>query len=226
MKTDDHYQNTNDFFSSAARDKQGFYDSKSNSNLSHTIQQRLVRRLVLSCIKAALKIDNNISSIIDAGCGKGDVTNMISESFIQFKRLQGTDFSKDMIFLAKKETSSDKISFEVADVRTLPFADKEFDISLCMNVLHHIMPLDQNKALDELARLAKKYIILEIKNGDNFHYKYFHRGKLKNIHVYQTSVERVERVLNPLGFYLVEEKGIFIWSILSPLVVVMFKKTD
>lgn len=57
-----------------------------------------------------------------------------------------------------KKFSPDK----VADVRKLPFKNKEFDTVAAFEVLEHLPFEDFNKALNELNRVSKKYVILSL----------------------------------------------------------------
>jgi hypothetical protein len=50
----------------------------------------------------------------------------------------------------------------VADIRKLPFEDNSYELITACEVLEHISFVDVSKALDELHRVTKKYIILAI----------------------------------------------------------------
>jgi len=50
----------------------------------------------------------------------------------------------------------------VADVRALPFGDNSFDTVCAFEVLEHIPFADFEKALSELARVAKKYVLISL----------------------------------------------------------------
>lgn len=50
----------------------------------------------------------------------------------------------------------------LADIRDLPFEDNSYDVVLACEVLEHIPFKDLNKALTELYRVSKKYIVLSI----------------------------------------------------------------
>jgi len=50
----------------------------------------------------------------------------------------------------------------VADVRSLPFKDNEFDAVVAYEILEHLSFEDFEKALSELRRVSKKYVIISL----------------------------------------------------------------
>lgn len=101
--------------------------------------------------------------VLDAGCGYGRTSEMIaSQDYI------GVDFSPDFVEEAKKRYPERE--FMVANLKKLPFKDKEFDAAIAISVKHMIQAnLGEsawNKMEKELKRVAKKIIILEYGLGD------------------------------------------------------------
>ncbi|MFA5405917.1 MAG: class I SAM-dependent methyltransferase [Candidatus Nanoarchaeia archaeon] len=115
--------------------------------------------------------------LLDAGCGSG--RHALSN------KLVGTDFSFEMIKLARKKINDSL----VADVRALPFKNKVFDNSVCISVLHHLKPTECLVALRELERVTNNELLISvwlheslrgeqyIKWGDNKRYFYFYEPK-------------------------------------------------
>ncbi len=52
----------------------------------------------------------------------------------------------------------------VADVRTLPFKEGEFDCVMACQVLEHIPFADFEKIMDDFAKITKKYVIISLPN--------------------------------------------------------------
>lgn len=102
--------------------------------------------------------------VLDAGCGYGRNSEMIKS-----KKYIGVDFSPDFIELAK-ELYPDR-EFLVADIKDLPFEDKEFDVSICVSVKGMIIGNLGNKEWDkmqkELKRVSNRLLILEYGSGDS-----------------------------------------------------------
>lgn len=69
------------------------------------------------------------------------------------KHMIATDYSDGMIREAKKGTALANLRFEVADAKSLPYADNSFDVVLIANALH-VMP-EPEKALREIDRVLR-----------------------------------------------------------------------
>lgn len=98
---------------------------------------------------------NKTKTILDAGCGYGELLIFLRESGFTGK-LNGIDLSEGML-KTPKQINLEKdlnIDFQQADLKNLPFPDNCFDIIICKHVLHHIE--NQEKAISELYRCLKK----------------------------------------------------------------------
>ena len=100
--------------------------------------------------------------ILDAGCGYG-------RNSIYFSDYVGVDFSPDFIEMAKKKFPTKE--FLQANLKELPFKDKEFDWAFCVSLKHMIRSYasheDWDKMEAELKRVAKKVLILEYSDPQN-----------------------------------------------------------
>jgi len=97
-------------------------------------------------------------SLLDVGCGEGYWL-----SFLQNKTdfvLYGTDVSSIKILSAKKIVSDKNIRLSVSDITNLPFSDKEFDITTCLQVLEHIP--EWKRGLSEILRVTSKRVIITV----------------------------------------------------------------
>lgn len=88
--------------------------------------------------------------ILDAGCGNGSFTHILSENG---GNVTGFDGSKEMIKIARSKYPT--YQFDLADMsKTLPYDNKQFDLVFCNLVLMDIDPIDN--AIDEISRVTKK----------------------------------------------------------------------
>lgn len=184
-----------------------------------------IRKIVLKLSAELLKLDSNISSAIDVGCGNGDFTIKIAKRFSQLTHIWGCDFVLDALDIARETQPLDKIIiFKEANILKIPFEENKFGLTICINVLHHIYKSDLSRALSELARVTARYLILEIKNGNNFYYKHIHPKSFGGMRVYPTTACKVDSILRDHGFHSIQQKGIFYFNWLSPLLVLVFEK--
>lgn len=94
--------------------------------------------------------------VLDAGCGYGRMS-------VLFDNYVGVDFSPDFIKWAKEQYPSKE--FIQADLKALPFKEKEFDWAICVSIKKMIEDNLGKKAWrkmrKELKRVCKKVLILE-----------------------------------------------------------------
>jgi ubiquinone/menaquinone biosynthesis C-methylase UbiE len=92
--------------------------------------------------------------ILDAGCGFGETLIRLAESFPQAV-LTGIDLSDPLLDIARSSAAraslSKRIEFQKADVCSLKYPDKYFDVVLNINMVHVVEhPIHM---LDELERV-------------------------------------------------------------------------
>ena len=102
-------------------------------------------------------IPQDCSSILDVGCGDGRITNLLVK---KYEHVCGLDSSEE----ALKHVVSEK---KWGNVDSLPFEDKSFDMILCSEVLEHLPFRIYDKALQEMERVAEKYILVTVPNNQN-----------------------------------------------------------
>ncbi|MBD2494565.1 class I SAM-dependent methyltransferase [Nostoc sp. FACHB-280] len=104
---------------------------------------------ILSCQIAKFLPDNQGLTGLDVGCGSGEVAKLIQTKKHNL-HLTGVDV------LVRKDAMINVIEF---DGKVLPFADKSFDFTMLIDVLHHT----DNPAilLEECVRVSRKFIIIK-----------------------------------------------------------------
>ena len=104
------------------------------------------------------------TSVADIGCGTGRL-----EPYLAARGLspRGIDLSPEMIRVARRDYPG--FSFEVADVRELPFPDASLAGVVCWYSLMFLAPPDRPAAFGELARVVKPggYLVTAFKAGDS-----------------------------------------------------------
>ncbi len=103
--------------------------------------------------------------MLDLGCGPGHIPPLIAAR-IEEARIVGLDAAGTMLEIAERRRlespHADRIEYRLADAKTLPFGDSEFDCVMSNTVLHHIP--DPLPFLGEAARVLKPGGVLLIRD--------------------------------------------------------------
>lgn len=91
------------------------------------------------------------SSVLDVGCAKGFMLHDLAE-LIPGITVKGVDVSSYAIENAMDDM---KPHVQVGDARSLPFADKSFDVVISINSIHNLNRADCAQALREIERVSK-----------------------------------------------------------------------
>ena len=94
-------------------------------------------------------------SVLELGCGTGDMWAGKNEIISRCSRFVLSDFSEGMLNKAKETLCSQEgIEFRVIDIQDIPFAQNEFDIIIANMMLYHVP--DLQKGLREVRRTLKE----------------------------------------------------------------------
>jgi len=101
-------------------------------------------------------IPNDVESILDVGCGDGTISNELARKF----EVTAVDRSHN----ALKNVRTRKVQ---ASADALPFPDASFDLVFSSELIEHLPDGVFEKTLNEIKRLAKKYVLLTFPNNEN-----------------------------------------------------------
>lgn len=89
-------------------------------------------------------------TVLDAGCGEGYLSRILAR---RGATVTGVDSSGKLIEAARTQSHTDglPISFDVASVDELPYADNTFDLVVCNHLVNDLF--DPSKAIGEFARI-------------------------------------------------------------------------
>lgn len=108
-------------------------------------------RGMIDCVKAT-GLKNPL--ILDVGCSSGYLSDVFKKAEIK-ANYEGTDYSPAFINFAKQKYP--KIKFTVNEATNLKYKNNSFDLVISACCLLHI--IDYKKAISEVARVAKKFVI-------------------------------------------------------------------
>lgn len=107
----------------------------------------LARRVLRVC---------GIGTVLDVGCGFGGLVRSLLRVGIDAR---GVDVS-DVPIQHANALAPDR--FQTGSILNLPFADNSIDTLICTDCLEHIAPDDVPKALQELARVARRNVFIVV----------------------------------------------------------------
>ena len=94
-----------------------------------------------------------VSNVLEIACGTGRVTRHLRRYFKPPVKLTASDFSNDMLEVAKSVLSHPSIDFRVEDAQDLSFPDNSFDLVICYFGLMFLT--DKPKGIKEALRVLK-----------------------------------------------------------------------
>lgn len=104
-------------------------------------------------------IPSDVQTILDVGCGNGAFLNSLPDLY----EAVGLDSSQEELKYVKTKAVH-------GDIADLPFEQSSFDLVTCLEVIEHLPIGAFEKALYELQRVSKKYIIISVPNREDLHY--------------------------------------------------------
>jgi SAM-dependent methyltransferase len=131
------------------------YDERRFSSLPG----RLRNRRKMTVVNKALALIDRPGLILDLPCGTGRFFQFLGDRRIPFL---GADDSEEMLrFAASKVNGSPCAGLVAADAAHLPFRDQAFDVVLCIRFLFHVSPQQRIEMMREMARVSRRYLILD-----------------------------------------------------------------
>ena len=106
-------------------------------------------------------IPNDVTNILDVGCGDGHITNKLPQNI----EVVGIDISEEALKQVKRKTY-------LAEITQIPFSEESFDLVMANDVIEHLIDSDYEKAIEEMFRVAKRYVILTVPHNEQLKANY------------------------------------------------------
>jgi|YelNatPaOPRAMG01_1025707.scaffolds.fasta_scaffold75033_2 ubiquinone/menaquinone biosynthesis C-methylase UbiE len=95
------------------------------------------------------------SKILDVGAGTGGIIPFLLQAIGEKGKIWAIDFAEEMIKVGKQKFQKEaRVTFELAEVESLPYPQDFFDHIVCFGAFPHFA--DKLKALKEMVRVLKE----------------------------------------------------------------------
>jgi SAM-dependent methyltransferase len=148
-------------------------------------------------------IPSDAVSLVDIGCGNGVFVNYLQKEKPGLKLM-----AVDRSTTALKFVRTDKMEGDIADIH---LDDRSFDCVSCLEVIEHLPIGIFKKALSELTRISKKYVIISVPYAEDLEKNHTQCPSCKSIfnadlHLRNFSDERMKHLLEENGFEMIGVK--------------------
>lgn len=116
---------------------------------------------------------NRITTMTECGCGKGQVTQFISNC-IKLEHIKSFDISLEDLQISENDNDKDFIQFYQKSIYEIT-EEENADLIVCCEVLEHLEYPD--KALKKMSELKGKYYLFSVPNEPIWRVLNFMRGK-------------------------------------------------
>ena len=136
--------------------------------LQRVLIERFHRKIVAEVVALSPR------TFLDAGCGEGFVARRILDAAPDIA-LTGCDVSGVALEIAASANAGAR--FVAGSIVDLPFPNRSFDVVGCFEVLEHLPDDLPRQALSELARVARRAVVLSVPHEPVFSLANAVRGK-------------------------------------------------
>ncbi len=145
-----------------------------SNHRKHTSDNPVQRKLIDRFHARVTEIVTDLrpATLLDAGCGEGFVMDIFQTAMPE-TRISGFDVLEGSVMAARLRNP--RAAVTVGDIYEIDFADDSFDLVCCFEVLEHLHEPD--RALKELARVAKNHVVLSVPHEPFFCLANAARGK-------------------------------------------------
>jgi len=137
----------------------------STNLVKHTSKNPIQKFLISNFFSSLISIIKPLKadSILDAGCGEGFTMNKLKENGLG-KKIEGIEYEQAAITFGKELFPN--LIIKQGSIYSLPYKDSFFDLIICTEVLEHLE--DPTKAIREILRVSRKYLIIGVPNEPFF----------------------------------------------------------
>jgi SAM-dependent methyltransferase len=186
-----------------------FYNKYESGN---PLVKLLMKKFFSDLSSIIIPIKDEIGSALEIGCGEGYITEYVHQRGIP---ISGTDVSSRIIDLARKKFPG-RVFF-VLSVYELEAVQKKYDLIVANEIFEHLD--DPDNAIEEIKKIAGKYIIINVPNEPYFRFanilrlRYLTSGGNTPGHVNHWSKKQFEKFLILHGLTIKMIKCSTLWTL-------------
>jgi SAM-dependent methyltransferase len=168
------------------------YEGRVNVDTSnyrkHTSDNPFQRKLIDRFHARIIRIVTDLQpeTLLDAGCGEGFVADALLKA-MPWAKITGFDVLQESVKLA--QLRNPRATFSLGDIYNIEHEDNSFDVVYCLEVLEHLQEPD--RALKEMARVAKRAVVMSVPHEPFFCLANAARGKNLDMHPRGSDPEHV-----------------------------------
>lgn len=124
-----------------------YYDKIKDAPINIKRKTDLNSKCLAYILDKCATIGNDEFTILDAAAGRGLLAEQLSKNY-----------SVSAMDIVVPKVHAGGVNWKEGALLNIPFADKSFDLVICTHAIEHIR--DYKRAISELKRVAKRYIII------------------------------------------------------------------
>ena len=175
-----------------------FYKTEHDHLDSGTTANDVIKKRNDDCFKLVGKYSNQLSKILDLGCGEGLLKYLGDKGY---KNLSGFDLTDSI-----KEKSKYVYKINIGNAENLPYHDNSFDLLVLDQFLEHV--INPKEILEEAFRVTKLdgKIIIGIPNAAEYKkYKMFPFFMfILREHIQHFDIHHISLLVDKIGYYIEE----------------------
>ena len=125
---------------------------------THYLETRVIKK-ALDCVLKSTRVN----SVLDTPCGDGRLISVYNQYHLN---MSYADISDEMMRIAKEKAPDSQ--FYRMDLEKVDL-DREYDLVMCIRLLHHLPDEVKSRVLGSLFKLTNGYVILTFSSPSSLH---------------------------------------------------------
>jgi len=144
------------------------YDARRFSSVSGRAFDKMEKQAIGNLLELANRT-HRCRDVLDIPCGTGRISEFLLDKGVN---LTCADISEQMLSVARERLSGharDVQDYTVMDIYNISRDDESYDCITCIRLFQHLNGDERSKALRELARVTRKYVLVNVMYGSGYY---------------------------------------------------------